>query len=192
MSSPHRRLRVGRCALIAAMVLACAAGGAARGADPGGAGRERIEVERDGARSTIEGLILVEAADGGLLVERDDDRLELLEPGTIRGREAAPEPSAAETPREAGRRVLAELPAGFDLIVTRHYCICFDTSRPYAQWCGALFERLHEGFSSYWRQAGFEVAAAKRPLVVVIFASREPARPDEEQPPAQEDVGGGF
>jgi hypothetical protein len=141
-------------------------------AGPAGA-RERIAIDRDGARITIEGAVLVEAEDGGLLVERDDDRLELLEPDTIRSREPAAAPAAAETPREAGRRILADLPAGFDLLVTRRYCICFDTSRPYAQWCGGLFERLHDGFTSFWRQAGFEPTPARRPLGVVIFAGRD-------------------
>jgi len=133
---------------------------------------ERIEVETDGVRRVVEGIVVVEALDGGLLVERADERLELLEPGTIRSRAAVAEPSV-ETPREVGRRILGELPAGFDLVVTRHYVICFDTSRAYAQWCGGLFERLYDVFVNYWRQAGLEPSAPPRPLVVVIFASRQ-------------------
>jgi len=133
---------------------------------------ERIEVEGDGGLRVIEGVVVVEAVDGGLLVERADERLEILEPRTIRSRAAVAEPSA-ETPREIGRRILGDLPAGFDLVVTRHYVICFDTSRAYAQWCGALFERLYDVFVNYWRQAGLEPSAPPRPLVVVIFASRQ-------------------
>jgi len=133
---------------------------------------ERIEVEGDGGRRIVEGVVVVEALDGGLLVERADERLEILEPRTIRSRAAVAEPSA-ETPREIGRRILGDLPAGFDLVVTRHYVICFDTSRAYAQWCGALFERLYDVFVNYWRQAGLEPSAPPRPLVVVIFASRQ-------------------
>jgi hypothetical protein len=133
---------------------------------------ERIEVESDGATRVVEGTVVLEAQDGGLLVERADERLEILEPKAIRSRVAAPAASA-ETPRELGRRILGELPAGFDLLVTRHYVICFDTSRAYAQWCGALFERLYDVFVNYWRQAGLEPSAPPRPLVVVIFASRQ-------------------
>jgi len=133
---------------------------------------ERIEVESDGATRVVEGTVVLEAQDGGLLVERADERLEILDPKAIRSRVAAPAASA-ETPRELGRRILGELPAGFDLLVTKHYVICFDTSRAYAHWCGALFERLYDVFVNYWRQAGLEPSAPPRPLVVVIFASRQ-------------------
>jgi hypothetical protein len=139
---------------------------------PAGRIAERIEVESDGATRVVEGTVVLEAQDGGLLVERADERLEILGPQAIRSRVAAPEASA-ETPRELGRRILGELPAGFDLLVTRHYVICFDTSRAYAQWCGALFERLYDVFVNYWRQAGLEPSPPPRPLVVVIFASRQ-------------------
>jgi len=50
--------------------------------------------------------------------------------------------------------------------------ICFDTSRDYARWCAALFERLHDAFGNFWTRAGLEVADPPRPLVVVIFADR--------------------
>jgi hypothetical protein len=147
--------------------LGCAALAAAQAA-----GVERIEVESGGERRLVEGTVVVEAVDGGLLVERLDERLELLQPDAIVSRVDADVPDVDE-PRDVGRRVLGELPPGFDLLLTRHYCVCFDTSRAYAQWCAALFERLHDGFTNFWKQAGLEVAARSRPLVVVIFADRQ-------------------
>ncbi|MFM8893241.1 MAG: DUF1570 domain-containing protein, partial [Planctomycetia bacterium] len=135
------------------------------------AGRERFTVVGSGGRRSVEGTVVIEAEDGGVLVEAVDERLELLEPHVILAREAVPG-AAEESPREIGRRILGELPAGFDLLVTRHYCVCFDTSRAYAQWCAALFERLHDGFKNFWNQAGLEMTPPRRPLVVVIFADR--------------------
>ena len=67
---------------------------------------------------------------------------------SARGRR--PRQSQPESPQELGRRILAELPAGFDLLVTKHYVVCFDTSRDYARWCAAVFERLHDAFGNYW------------------------------------------
>ena len=64
------------------------------------------------------------------------------------------------------------MPAGFQLLTTRHYCICFDTSREYASWVGAVFERLRSGFATYFRRDGLELTSPPRPLVVVIFADR--------------------
>jgi len=51
--------------------------------------------------------------------------------------------------------------------------IRFPSSRAYAQWCGALFEKLHDAFINYWRKAGVEVETPRRPLVIVIFSDRE-------------------
>lgn len=132
---------------------------------------ERVGVRDPEGVRTIEGAVVAEGADGGILLELADQRYELLQPAAIAGREpvAPPPPEAA---RDLGRRILAGLPAGFDVHVTRHYVICFDTSRDYAKWAGALFERLHEAFLVSWRRAGLEVEDPGRPLVVVIHADR--------------------
>ena len=133
---------------------------------------ERITVQVDGSQRQIEGVVVVEALDGGLLLERPDERLELVQPADILSRTPVAQPKG-ESPRDLGRRILGELPPGFDLLVTKHYCICFDTSRAYAQWCAALFERLHDAFANFWKQAGIEMTPPPRPLLVVIFADRQ-------------------
>jgi len=154
--------------LAAAGVLA--AGPAASAEEP--ADRARLELRVGGTTSTVDAAIVVEAADGGMLLELDDQRYRLVPPGGVAARRAGPPRAAAESPRAFGQRVLAELPAGFSLLTTRHYVVCFDTSRDYAQWCAALFERLHETFGNFWSQAGLEIVDPPRPLVVVIFADR--------------------
>jgi hypothetical protein len=133
---------------------------------------ERITVQVDGSPRQIEGVVVVEALDGGLLLERPDERLELVQPADILSRTPVAQPKV-ESARDLGRRILGELPPGFDLLVTKHYCICFDTSRAYAQWCAALFERLHDAFTNFWKQAGIEMTPPPRPLLVVIFADRQ-------------------
>jgi hypothetical protein len=130
--------------------------------DPGGAGTTRI----------VEGKVRAEAADGGILLEQADGRLDLFQPESIASRVPIPPPDGIETPRDLGRRILGELPTGFDLLITKHYVICFDTSRPYAQWAAALFERLHDGFTNFWTRAGLDLSPPEQPLVVVIFSDR--------------------
>jgi hypothetical protein len=76
----------------------------------------------------VEGDVVVEAVDGGLLLELDDQRLEIVAPEAIVAREVIADSGEAPTARELGRRILAELPAGFDQLSTKHYVICFDTS----------------------------------------------------------------
>ena len=135
--------------------------------------RVALVVRGDEGERAIEGAIVVEAADGAMLVELDDQRLELFQARDIRSRTPLDASPPRATPREEGKRILAELPDGFELLITRHYILCFDTSRAYAQWCGALFEKLNDAFVNYWRKAGVEVEATQRPLVVVIFSDRQ-------------------
>ena len=131
----------------------------------------RVSATSASGAVSLEGRIVAEAVDGGLLLELGTQRYVTIEPGDIRAREPAP-PPAAQSPRALGQRVLAELPAGFDLHITRHYVICFNTSRDYAKWAATLFERLHETFGNFWRQAGLEPREPDHPLIVVIFARR--------------------
>jgi hypothetical protein len=131
----------------------------------------RLAVTSATGPSSLEGRIVAEAADGGLLLELSTQRYVVVQPDVIRSREPAA-PPAADSPRDLGRRIVAELPAGFDIHVTRHYVVCFNTSRDYAKWAATLFERLHEAFGNFWRQAGLEPRVPDQPLVVVIFARR--------------------
>jgi hypothetical protein len=156
------------CVLAAWLSLAAAAPAAADEPPP----RARVEVRSASGPRTLEGTLVVEAQDGGLLLELADQRYELLQPDQIVARRPSDAARPAETPREFGRRILGELPAGFDVHVTRHYVVCFDTSREYAVWCAALFERLSETFVTYWTNAGLDIRRPDRPLVVVIFADR--------------------
>lgn len=134
---------------------------------------ERVRIGGDSGERVVEGRVIVDAQDGSLLVEQADQRLELVPGAAVLGREVVPAPDEPLVPRALGDAVLRTLPDGFDQLATRHYVVCFDTSRAYAQWCAALFERLHDAFMNFWRQAGFEVAEPEHPLVVVIFADRQ-------------------
>jgi hypothetical protein len=116
---------------------------------------------------TAVGKVLVEA----LLIEQDDGQLQLI-PAAVRTDVQTLPAVQPQTPAELGRKLLAELPEGFQLLTTRHYCICFDTSREYARWVGAVFERLRTAFGVYFRRDGLEIVEPARPLVVVIFSDR--------------------
>lgn len=172
------RVRVGGPLVLAAVALSAVALSTAAAA-PREAGPSaptpvpwaRVEVTGTEGTTSVVGGVVAEAADGGLLLELADQRYRTLEPEDIVAREPLPAPPA-ETPRELGRRILADLPAGFDVHVTRHYVICFDTTRDYAKWAGGLFERLYDAFLGSWRRAGLEIRAPERPLVVVIHADR--------------------
>lgn len=134
-------------------------------------GIDRIEVRTTAGR-TVTGTIIVEAVDGGVLLEHPDGRYELLEPGTIASR-TQPKTAAPPTTDDVSQQILASLPPGFQVLTTKHYIVCFDTTREYAKWCAALFERLHDAFGTYWSKGGMDISGLERPLVVVIFADRQ-------------------
>lgn len=132
----------------------------------------RADDDAAAAAETSEGEVLVEALDGGLLLEERDGQLCLIEAARRERVTVLPE-AKPPTPAEVGREVVEKLPDGFQVLTTRHYCICFDTSREYARWVGAVFERLREAFTTYFRRDRIGVTAPERPLVVVIFADRQ-------------------
>jgi len=134
---------------------------------------EHVTFRQDGAEREVIGEILVTAADGGILLVSADGTMWAIEPDDLVKRfndTAALVPLASDA---LGRQLLADLPAGFDVYTTNHYVICHDTSREYAAWCGALFERLYRGFTNYWTRKGLKLEEPRFPLVAVIFSSRE-------------------
>lgn len=176
MMTLHRSVRVaGRAYPPLLPLLVCAAVVAGMGTRVGAMEPTRVALSVAGPEGDRElvGSIVVEAADGGLLLERDDQRLEIVRPGIVSARRTLEMPNTLADPKALGRRIVTELPEGFSFLVTEHYVVCHDTPRPYAEWCGALFERLHVAFLAHWKKAGMAVETPTAPLVVVIFAERE-------------------
>ena len=124
-----------------------------------------------GIQKKLRGKLLVEALDGSLLLEDDQQILHIIPGETIAQRSALSEVNPL-TPKQLGQKTVASLPDGFSFITTRHYLICYNTSLGYARWSAALLERLFTGFHAFWSQAGLEVRQPEQPLVVIIFSNR--------------------
>jgi hypothetical protein len=135
-------------------------------------GLEHVTLRRDGENLHVSGRVLVEAVDGGLLIEARDGLLWGVQPDEIVKRKSDEVPFKPLDRKEMAEKLLAELPDGFSVLNTANYMIFHDTSPTYAKWCGALFERLHRAFSNYWRQKGFKLAKPEFPLTAVIFADK--------------------
>jgi len=135
-------------------------------------GLEHVTLQREGETIRIEGRLVETAQDGGLLVEGRDGVLWLVPPDELVEHttdEAAFEPLDAKALAD---RVLGELPKGFKVHTTANYVILYNTSQPYALWCGSLFERLYKAFNGYWTNKGLELAEPDFPLVAIVFSDK--------------------
>ena len=111
---------------------------------------EHVTFQRDAKQQTASGKTVVRAQDGGILLIGRDGELWSLEPQEIVSERKDDEPFEPLSSDELSAQLLRELPSGFEAYQTKHYLICHNTSRAYATWCGALFERLYAAFSNYW------------------------------------------
>ncbi|MBN2577920.1 MAG: DUF1570 domain-containing protein [Pirellulales bacterium] len=137
------------------------------------AAADQAVFRRDGREQVVTGRLLAEAQDGGLLLLAPDARIWAIMPKEKIEHTHDAIPFQPLNREELSQRLLAKLPPGFNTFSTAHYLICYDTSRAYAQWCGALFERLHAAFMNFWRRKGLELQPPEFPLVAVLFADQK-------------------
>ncbi|MEX2316805.1 MAG: DUF1570 domain-containing protein [Pirellulales bacterium] len=134
---------------------------------------ERVSFRDKNEIRSLAGRILVEAADGGLLLETDDGVLWTIEPAQITSRSPTTTRFTPVTREEMAQRLSAELPPGFSTYTTPHYVIAYNTSRVYAQWNSSLLERLHRAFTNYWEREGLAIREPEFPLAVLVFADHQ-------------------
>jgi len=133
---------------------------------------ERVTYSDGAEQHTVAGRILIEAQDGGLLLESADSAQHTIEGRSILSRQTTETKFKPLTSKELSQRLLEQLPPGFRVHTTPHYIICYNTSREYAEWTSSLFERLYKAFTSYWRRQGLELHDPEFPMVVIAFADK--------------------
>ena len=126
-----------------------------------------------GKAEVREGRILIEAADGGILLEDRAKQLWTIPGEKRKSVEKTEMVYLPLSPDDLGRELLAEFGQGFEIVRTDHYVICTNAGKPYAQWCGDLLERLLSAFLVHWRGKPLSLEEPKAPLPVVVFATQE-------------------
>jgi hypothetical protein len=160
--------------LITNVAAACADPPLATNSDRASPALERLKWRGDDAQvREVAGKILTEAEDGGLLLIGQDGRLWTIEKPHLVSRQDAREPFRPLTHVALAKQLQAELGGGFEVVIKKHYVICTSARREYAEWCGALFERLHLSFHNYWKQRGMKLAEPEFPLIALIFAGEK-------------------
>jgi hypothetical protein len=128
-------------------------------------------------KRTIDARVLLEAQDGGLLLEGRDGRLWNVSPKQLQNREALNQtfrPLSSEDLGQQLRRELSELgvKSFTEVVITKHYVICSTAGRQYAEWCGEAFERLHDAFRQFWKEANLELPESEFPLPAIVLKDR--------------------
>lgn len=129
--------------------------------------------DAEGTPRTVEGKILVEAADGGLLVSERDGRLWTVTPQQLKNRELTEATFTPFTADELTQRLQREFGQGFEVVTTPHYVICSNAGPVYTQWCGHLFERLFAAFRKQWRTAELGQDDPELPLTAIVFVNHK-------------------
>jgi len=131
-------------------------------------GMDYVSLTRDGKPIHLTGKVLQDAVDGGLLFQDREGIVWGVQPDEITKQSHDDTPYQPMQQKELQEKLAAEMP-GFRIYATAHYLICYNTSLAYAQWCGALYERLYWSFKNYWRLRGLKLRDPDMPLVALIF-----------------------
>lgn len=134
---------------------------------------DRIVYKKDGAVRPLAGRVVAEAEDGGLLLLTPDGALWPIQPEEYADRVRDDAPFTPLKREEVAQQLLSRLGPEFKVHTTANYVICYNTSTAYAQWCGALYERLFRGFRTFWETRGLDLRDPELPLVALVFDSKE-------------------
>ncbi len=134
---------------------------------------DHVVISRDGREQHITGQILSDAVDGSLLVIDREAQLWAVQADELVGRTQDDAPYQPMQMDELGERLMEYMPSGSRRHATAHYLICYNTSPAYAQWCGALYERLYLAFCNYWERRGFRLKEPDTPLVALVFDTKQ-------------------
>jgi hypothetical protein len=120
-------------------------------------------------KRTVIGEILVEAQDGGIMLQADDGQIWMIQPKELIERSSDDQPLVPLTDDEIEQRLLEELQDGFQVYRTQHYVVAYNSSEDYARKVAALFEQLYRGFFSFWKNQRWDLPEPRFPLVAVVL-----------------------
>ena len=143
---------------------------------PGFAADKTIRVtftDRHDSKQTVDGKVVVEAADGGIMLLARDGHLHSVTPKVEIAREDTEKEFVPFTADELSVRLLAEFGDGFHIHKTANYVICSNATETYTKWCGVLFQRLSAGFHRQWEKTDLKLHKPKSPLIAVVFRNAQ-------------------
>lgn len=139
-------------------------------------GMDKVVILRDGVSTELEGEIVVEAQDGGLMFRGTDGRIWMIQPKEIKTRLTNDSPFAGLSTKDIGQQLISRLPKSstpYRVMQTNGYSIVYNTTPAFANWVKGVYLRLNVGFRNFWKNNGIEINKPDVPLCVVIFRTKE-------------------
>lgn len=128
-----------------------------------------VVIKGAGGSQEVSGRIVVEAQDGGVLLEERNGRIRQLTPTVIESKATSDMPFLAMTNEELGNDLLLQVPTGFEIHQTDHYVICSNCSEDYAEFVGKLLEKVFDQYFEFMSEQEIIVRqpAAKLPIIIL-------------------------
>ncbi len=137
----------------------------------------RVKVrDQESNEQTIEGRVVVEAQDGGLIVELRNGEYRTIRSTDLIEKSPQAEPFRLMSADELGQNLVQTLGSGFEIHTTDHYVICANSAEEYAEFCGKLLERVYDQYFAFMKSIEVTVTEPTGPLPVIIFASESEFR----------------
>ena len=136
---------------------------------------DQVTINRGGFETNLEGEIVVEAQDGGLMFRATDGRIWMIQPDEIKSKSSNSKPFKGLDANKLGQSIIAGLPksAGtFRSIKSKDLLVVYNTSPAYASWVKSIYLRLNVAFKNFWKNKGVELGKPDVPLSVIIFKSK--------------------
>ena len=134
---------------------------------------EIVEARRGDEELSLIGELMVEAADGGILLQTGDLTLWTLQPAEIVSRGSNHALFVPWDQVDVRERLSETLPREFEFHETPHYLIAYNTTLTYAKWCGTLYERLYRSFENYWKKHRIPLSEPPALMVALVFGDQK-------------------
>ncbi len=136
-----------------------------------------VTIRSDLGEQQLVGRVLVQAADGGLLLEEPGGRIRQFAPAALIGQQLTSQPFVPHAAAALSAELKQQAGAEFQCISTDHYVICSDGNPIFAEMCGRLLETVHDRFFEFFRGShSITLRPLQGHLPVMVFSSVEDYR----------------
>ncbi len=123
----------------------------------------------EGAGRQLQGTLVVEAQDGGILLEDAAGRIHILKPADFNDRVDSDQPFIHLTDDELAAEMLQRAGANFAIQQTPHFTLCSAASDIYTAYCGRLLEKVLEEYVKFFDKSKLNLHTPTFRLPVMIF-----------------------